>query len=79
MEGKTYADTSGVHDDEVASSEHHVADESEGSVAPAWLGYMPVMPASASTAIRILWEFRTTTSVVVMEVASIWGGRSGRR
>jgi hypothetical protein len=38
-----------------------------------WLRYMPVMPASASTAIRTFKEFRMATSVVVMEVVSRWG------
>jgi hypothetical protein len=34
---------------------------------------MPVMPASASTAIRTFRELRMATSVVVMEATSKWG------
>jgi hypothetical protein len=38
-----------------------------------WLRYMPVMPASPSTAISTFRELRTASSVVVTEVASTWG------
>src|SRR5215217_2381473 len=38
-----------------------------------WLRYMPVIPASASAAIRTFREFRMTSSVVVMEATSTCG------